>query len=317
MNGLQLTVMNDAARQFERVSVIIPARNESAGIERTVAAVRNQAVPGVDVEVIVVDDHSTDDTARLAARSGARVLATETPGSPGAARNLGAQHATGDPLVFLDADCVVADGWLSAILSAHAQGETIVSGSLDIPAGLSFTARSDYYSGWYLAHPDRPRGEVPHAPAPNVSVLRRAYFASSGFDSVPYTVASEERGWQAELREQGHRICFVPEARAFHYNRPGLSNLVRRGYRWGFAAIESKSETGSARFAWLYRYPRTLIAASLPLSVVHTSYILLCWLKAGRISSLAHLPLILLSQVAYAVGMSQGGLEWLRTRQAL
>lgn len=297
------------------VSVIIPARNEATGIARTVLAIIKEASRICTVEVIVVDDGSTDETTKIARHAGARVIEMGTAGgNPAAARNRGAKAANGDPLVFLDADCEVTEGWLAAFLDAHTKGETIVCGALDMPAGLSVVARCDYYCGWYLAHSGRPAGYVPHAPAPNLSVRRDVFFLTNGFEELPYSIASEERAWQAELRSRGHQIYFEPSARAYHHNRPGLSNLLRRNYRWGYAALRSKNETGTARFAWIYRYPRLLIVASLPLALVHTAYIEFCWLRVRVFQPLLMLPLVLLSRFSYATGMMVGGIQWLRTR---
>jgi glycosyltransferase involved in cell wall biosynthesis len=302
-------------QQVTTASVIIPARNEAHGIERTIRAVIEKTPPNCVVDVIVVDDGSTDDTSVIARRSGARVINTGTAGgNPAAARNLGAGAARGDPLIFLDADCEVSDGWLAAFLDAHAAGETIVGGALDLPAGLGIVARCDYYCGWYLVHSGRPAGYVPHAPAPNLSVRRDAFFLTTGFEELPYSIASEERVWQSELRCKGYQIYFSPRARAYHHNRPGLSNLLRRNYRWGYGAIRSKYESGSARIAWIYQYPRLLIVASLPLALVHTAYIEFCWLRARVFQPLLLLPLVLLSRFSYAIGMMMGGIQWLRAR---
>ena len=57
------------------------------------------------------------------------------------------------------------------------------------------------------------------------------------------------------MRGAGGRILFDPQAIVYHYNRPGFRNLLRRNYRWGYSAIESKAPTGAARMAWVYRYP--------------------------------------------------------------
>src|SRR5262245_42035112 len=120
-----------------RISVIIPARNEAAFIPRVVQAVIDQRPAGVDLEVIVVDDGATDGTADAARGAGARVLELQgAGGNPAAARNRGAAAATGDPLIFLDSDCVPAAGWLSALLAAHERGATVVGGALDLPPGL-------------------------------------------------------------------------------------------------------------------------------------------------------------------------------------
>ncbi len=301
---------------FPKASVIVPAHNEASCIARTVRAIVDQRASSCDVEVIVVDDGSTDDTVQLAREAGALVIELGgSGGNPAVARNRGAANSNGDPLIFLDADCEVAEGWLDAYLDAHKAGETTVSGSLDMPAGLGFTAQCDYYCGWYMVHPGRPAGYVPHAPAPNLSVRRDAFLATSGFEELPYSIASEERAWQAELRSQGHRIYFEPRARAYHYNRPGLRNMLSRSYRWGYASIRSKNQTGSARLAWLYRYPRLLIVASIPLAFAHTIHILGCWCKAGVYRPLMMLPLVLLSRLVYSVAMMRGGIDWLREQK--
>lgn len=301
---------------FRRISVIIPARNEATFIPRVVRAVLVQRPVGRELEVIVVDDGSTDGTAEAARRAGAVVIAGAGPaGNPAAARNRGASAAAGDPLIFLDADCVPADGWLAAILEAHERGATVVGGALDLPPGLSASARCDYYCGWYLVHSRRPPGDVPHHPPPNLSVRRAPFLASSRFtEQQPFAYTNEERAWQSELQRAGHRIYFEPRALAYHYNRPGFGNLLRRNYRWAYTAIESKSRTGAARLAWIYRYPRVLIAASLPLAVAHTVFILWCWLRAGRLEPLLMAPAVLASRIAYAAGMAAGGLQWLRQR---
>lgn len=297
------------------ISVIIPARNESANIANVIKAILRQTPERGKLEVILVDDCSTDNTVEIARAAGAVVIEAGLPvsaGNPAAARNRGAIAARGDPLIFLDADCVVGEGWLQAILAAHARGESVVGGSLDLPAGLPVTARCDYYCGWYLVHSRRPAGYVPHQPAPNLSIRREVFFDSSGFEELPFSFASEERAWQAELRAKGHRIYFEPRAVAYHYNRSGLWNLLSRSYRWGYSAIESKHKTGSARFTWLYRYPRLLIVASLPLAFVHSAYILTCWIKAGIYEPVIMLPLVLVSRFSYSTAMMIGGIQWLR-----
>jgi glycosyltransferase involved in cell wall biosynthesis len=300
------------------VSVIIPARNEEGAIGRIVHAVLDQRAPGAHVEVIVTDDGSTDGTVEEARAAGARVVAPPSGagGNPAAARNRGAAASRGDPLVFLDSDCTPAPGWLSALLAAHDAGATVVGGALDMPPGLSPTARCDYYCGWYLVHSRRPAGYVPHHPPPNLSVRREAFLKTSGFtERQPFSYTNEERHWQAELKRAGHRIWFEPLALAYHENRPGFINLLKRNYRWAYTALEAKSETGAARMAWLYRFPRVMIAASLPLAFAHTAYIVGCWLRAGVVEPLIMTPGILASRFAYAAGMAVGGVRWLRSRK--
>lgn len=84
-----------------RISVVLPAKNEAEGLRRTLPGLKN-LMP--NAEIIVVNDGSTDDTAIVAAELGAKVLSSPYSMGNGAAIKRGARAATGDILVFMDAD---------------------------------------------------------------------------------------------------------------------------------------------------------------------------------------------------------------------
>jgi hypothetical protein len=105
---------------------------------------------------------------------------------------------------------------------------------------------------------------------------------------------------------------FEPRAVVYHHNRPGFRNLLRRNYRWGFSAIESKAPTGAARLSRIYRYPALLVAASLPLAFGSTAYILYCWVRAGVLEPLLMSPAVLAARLAYSAGLAAGGIRWMR-----
>ncbi len=109
-------------------SIIIPAHNEEAVIERTLRGVLTDAVK--DLEVVVVVNASTDATADIA-RSvdpGINVLETQTPGKCNAL-NLGEATLASFPRVFLDADIQLLPGSLSKLLNASGPDRPIVSPS--------------------------------------------------------------------------------------------------------------------------------------------------------------------------------------------
>jgi len=108
-----------APRRAELVSIVVPARDEAVSLPVLLASLTSELHDGD--EVIVVDDHSTDDTARLAASAGAVVIeAPELPagwaGKPHAC-HIGARRATADIVVFLDADVRVAPGTIDALVA--------------------------------------------------------------------------------------------------------------------------------------------------------------------------------------------------------
>jgi glycosyltransferase involved in cell wall biosynthesis len=299
------------------VSIVIPARNEAENLELLLRALVDQRADA-EIEITVVDDGSTDHTADVARSYDARVIRLEHAnrcGNPAAARNIGAKKANGDPIVFLDADCQPSAGWLAALLAAHDSGQTVVGGSLDLPPGLSWTARLDYYCGWYHVHSRRTGRRVPSHPPCNLSVRRDTFAATNGFtEHGPEAYAHEELDWQAALAHSGQSIYFEPRAIVLHRNRPGLANLMRRNYRWGYSAIRTKARTEAARWPWLYRYPRTLILARPLLSVAETGYIVSCWLQVGVFEPLLLFPFVLAARVSYGAGSVVGGIRWLRGR---
>ena len=302
------------------VTVVIPARNEAGRIGPLVRAVLTQDARGRRIEVIVVDDASTDGTVAEARAEGARVLEAEPggeTGNPALGRNRGAAIAGGDPIVFLDADCAPARHWLGRLLDEHERGAEVVGGSLDLPPDLSFTARCDYYCGWYHVHSRSEGGEVTNHPPGNLSVRREVFARTGGFtEQQPIAYSHEELAWQAAVRRAGGRIVFVPGARVYHYNRAGFGNLLRRNYRWGYSAIESKAGTGAARAAWVYRYPGLLVAASLPIALGTTAYILACWTRARVVEPLLMLPAVLAARLAYSAGLVAGGIRYIRHGEA-
>ncbi|MDY6549687.1 glycosyltransferase family 2 protein [Acinetobacter faecalis] len=84
-----------------RVSVVLPAKNESGAIEHTITKIMNLKLVA---EILVVNDGSTDNTAELAEKSGARVISHPYSKGNGAAIKTGARNASGEVIVFMDAD---------------------------------------------------------------------------------------------------------------------------------------------------------------------------------------------------------------------
>lgn len=109
-----------------RLSVVIPAKNESEGLKRTLPRLR---VRFPDAQVIVVDDGSTDDTARVAKAAGAEVLSSPYPMGNGAAIKRGARAATGDVLVFMDGDGQHDPDQIPTLLARLEQGYDMVVGA--------------------------------------------------------------------------------------------------------------------------------------------------------------------------------------------
>ncbi|THJ17810.1 MAG: glycosyltransferase [Nitrospira sp. CG24B] len=125
------------------LSIVIPAFNEARLIEGSLqsvaAAIAANQKFDFTSEIIVVDNNSTDHTAELARLAGATVV-FEPINQIGRARNAGAAHATGDWLLFLDADSLLSPGLLANILELIESGQYVGCGSTLRMDGLPWWA---------------------------------------------------------------------------------------------------------------------------------------------------------------------------------
>lgn len=110
------------------LSIVLPAKNEAAGLATFLPALRARFP---DADVIVVDDGSTDDTARVAVAAGVRVLSSPYSMGNGAAIKRGARAATGDILVFMDADGQHDPSLIDRLLARLDEGFDMVVGARD------------------------------------------------------------------------------------------------------------------------------------------------------------------------------------------
>jgi glycosyltransferase involved in cell wall biosynthesis len=123
--------------QPHRVSMILPAKNEAAGLARVLPDLRARFP---DAEIIVVDDGSSDGTLALCESNGVRVLSHRYSQGNGAAIKTGARAATGDVLVFMDADSQHRPGDVQRLLDALDEGYDMAVGSRNV-AGQASLAR--------------------------------------------------------------------------------------------------------------------------------------------------------------------------------
>ena len=99
-----------------RISVIVPVRNGEQVIDQCLESLMAQCGVGGAVEILVVDNQSTDGTAEAVSKWPVRLLTERTRLSSYAARNTGIQASSGDYLAFTDADCIASPHWLATIV---------------------------------------------------------------------------------------------------------------------------------------------------------------------------------------------------------
>ena len=115
--------------------MIICSYNGAPGVRRCLAALQHQRGEH-RLEVIVVDDGSSDDTAQVAEQFGAQLLRHPINRGLSAARNTGISHASAEIVAFLDDDCVVPPDWSVRLLAAYDRHQDPRGGDAGQPLGL-------------------------------------------------------------------------------------------------------------------------------------------------------------------------------------
>lgn len=184
--------------EIPTVSFVIPAYNEEAVLGRTLVAIQDsiQSFSG-RVEIIVVDDASTDSTASIAAKHGARVISV-IHRQIASTRNAGAIEARGDVIVFVDADTIVNEAVVFAAINAIRKGA--VGGGCTV----RFSGRLPFY-GHVVAAIGIPLYRLSGLAAGCfLFCTREAFAAAGGFDERLF--AAEEVAMSRALRNQGRFV---------------------------------------------------------------------------------------------------------------
>jgi len=202
-----------------RLSVIVPVYNGGAAFDQCLRALRASS-RSAD-EVIVVDDASTDDSGASAQQWGARVLRLNSrPRGPAAARNLGAAEATGDALVFLDADVAVHPDTLARIatyLEAEPEVAALFGSYDDAPPAAGLVTRYKNLLHHYVHQHGRREASTFWA---GCGAIRRQVFLDvDGFDERYHRPCIEDIELGVRLRDAGYRIALCPEIQVTHLKR--------------------------------------------------------------------------------------------------
>ena len=116
--------MTSSSTRAVKYSVIVPAFNAEATLPLCLDALSRQTISEEMYEILVVDDGSSDGTAKVAQQFKIRYF-YQTNQGPAAARNLGAEAAAGEIILFTDADCIPAADWLEQMISPFADPAVI------------------------------------------------------------------------------------------------------------------------------------------------------------------------------------------------
>lgn len=208
------------------VSVIIPVRNGATSIGACLEAIYRSSYP--ELEAIVVDDASQDNTLAIISRFPCQVLHWEEGVGPARARNLGSQKARGDILFFTDSDVTILPETIERAVrileNDHRWAAVIGSYTKETPA-QNFVSRYKNFLHHYTHQ--RSAGEVASFFTACGAIRKPIFDALGGFDESITTTALEDVELGYRLSLQGYRVLLDGTVQISHLKHYTLRGLLR------------------------------------------------------------------------------------------
>lgn len=208
------------------VSFVIPVRNDAVRLQRCLASIVHNTYPRALVEIIVVDNDSTDGSARAARDYGAVVLkASDT--SVAALRNRGARAALGSTLAFADSDHEIDETWIESAVEVLADPQVAATGAAPLTQ-----PSPNWVQQQYDGLRSRPAGrvDVSWLGSGNLAIKRTVFERVGGFDAA--LTACEDVDLCNRVRLAGHRIVADPRLRSIHFGDPRTLRALFFGELW-------------------------------------------------------------------------------------
>ncbi|WP_444925680.1 glycosyltransferase [Microbulbifer sp. TRSA002] len=223
---------------MQTISVIIPAYNEELHIGFCLESMHILSTRDDVLEVIVVDDGSSDRTVEVARSFGVRLLSSPNLGA-GGARNIGAKNAQGNLLWFVDADCIIKEDTLDYLLAQITETKSVgVGGSY-----------ANQLPGKYLPSLIHDEIELKHSLMgedvdflASFSVLYRKdiFLTNGGFN--PSFRKAQDVELSFRLVQNGARLKFEPKSKVYHFHEENLIDYLKVQFSQGFYRIKLYNE---------------------------------------------------------------------------
>lgn len=219
------------------LSVIIPAYNRKDALKECVLSLFNQDYPRERYEIIVVDDGSSDGTAKMMAAivrqyPGIRYIQGSHQG-PASARNAGIKESIGRIIAFTDNDCIPANDWVRNIIHAHQTHKNVLAiGGLTSVGPHNIKAQvSQSLSDGAISIHINDKKEYIFFPTCNVS-FKREHLKETFSELFPLP-AGEDLEFFWRIFKKGNKFFFDEKLRVFHNCHPNFKSFLKQAFMYG------------------------------------------------------------------------------------
>lgn len=218
------------------VSIIIPVRNRPGDIETCLSSLTKLNYHNEKLEIIVVDDASTDRTPEVVSKFPVHLISLKNNKQASFCRNLAARKSKSTILAFIDSDCLVDRLWLLELIPAFKDSSLgAIGGMVDsfyVDSGLERyeKVKSSLYKG---AWPRRSTEEDPffYVPSCNLLVRRDLFLRIGGFNESMFVGEDVDFCWR--LQKQGFHIEYRPVGKVYHKHRNKITSFCKRRFDYG------------------------------------------------------------------------------------
>jgi GT2 family glycosyltransferase len=214
-------------------SIIIPTFNGASRIGNCLDSLVKQTA-GRNVEILVVDDGSTDNTANVVRGYTSVRLISQANAGPASARNRGALEAQGKILLFTDDDCVPMPDWLEAMLGPFKDPDVVGAKGVyrthqkSLPARFVQIEYEDKYR--LMAGPS----SIDFIDTYSAGFRRDRFLEMTGYDTSFPVACAEDIELSYRMSARGWKMKFVPAAIVCHTHPDTLSRYLKKKYKFAF-----------------------------------------------------------------------------------
>lgn len=219
---------------MKNISVIVPVLNAERYIDACIESLINQNYPRNNFEIIIVDNGSSDDTAKMIKKYNGNIkLFNESKRGAYAARNTGIKHSHGEIIAFTDIDCIADENWLRE-LSKGFETKNIgcVVGSVKSFPGKSIVEIYSKNKDILSQKTTIDSKFLPYGVTANASFRRDVFTKIGSFDEEFISGGDADISWRMQLNTD-YKLIYIPESIVQHRHRTTLKNLFVQHFKYG------------------------------------------------------------------------------------